>query len=80
MKFSSASEDHQQQPLSCILSVILFFKFKSAPIHNHISRVTHEAEEVTVITTEKQRALLQSDILQEQAWFQLIEFKNVHSF
>ena len=37
--------------------------------------VTHEAEEVTVITTEKQRALLQSDILQEQAWFQLIEFK-----
>ena len=37
--------------------------------------VTHEAEEVTVITTEKQRGLLQSDILQEQAWFQLIEFK-----
>ena len=37
--------------------------------------VTHEAEEVTVITTEKQRSLLQSDILQEQAWFQLIEFK-----
>ena len=37
--------------------------------------VTHEAEEVTVITTEKQRVLLQSDILQEQAWFQLIEFK-----
>ena len=37
--------------------------------------VTHEAEEVTVITTEKQRALLKSDILQEQAWFQLIEFK-----
>ena len=37
--------------------------------------VTHEAEEVTVITTEKQRALLQSEILQEQAWFQLIEFK-----
>ena len=37
--------------------------------------VTHEAEEVTVITTEKQRALLQSDILQEQAGFQLIEFK-----
>ena len=35
--------------------------------------VTHEAEEVTVITTEKQRSLLQSDILQEQAWFQLIE-------
>ena len=37
--------------------------------------VTHEAQEVTVITTEKQRGLLQSDILQEQAWFQLIEFK-----
>ena len=37
--------------------------------------VTHEAEEVTVVTTEKQRSLLQSDILQEQAWFQLIEFK-----
>ena len=37
--------------------------------------VTHEAEEVTVITTEKQRALLQSEILQEQALFQLIEFK-----
>ena len=37
--------------------------------------VTHEAEEVTVITTEKQRGLLQSDILQEQAWFQLIEYK-----
>ena len=37
--------------------------------------VTHEAEEVTVITTEKQRSLLQSDILREQAWFQLIEFK-----
>ena len=37
--------------------------------------VTHEAEEVTVITTEKQRSLLQSDILREQAWFHLIEFK-----
>ena len=37
--------------------------------------VTNEAQEVTVITTEKQRGLLQSDILQEQAWFQLIEFK-----
>ena len=37
--------------------------------------VTHEAEEVTVITTEKHRSLLQSDILHEQAWFQLIEFK-----
>ena len=37
--------------------------------------VTHEAEEVTVITTEKQRSVLQSDILHEQAWFQLIEFK-----
>ena len=37
--------------------------------------VTHEAEEVTVITTEEQRALLQSEILHEQAWFQLIEFK-----
>ena len=37
--------------------------------------VTHEAEEVTVITTEKQRGLLQAEILQEQVWFQLIEFK-----
>ena len=42
--------------------------------------VTHEAEEVTVITTEKQRALLQSGILQEQAWFQLIEFKMATPF
>ena len=42
--------------------------------------VTHEAEEVTVITTEEQRTLLQSEILHEQAWFQLIEFKMATPF
>jgi len=37
--------------------------------------VTHEAEEVSVITTEDKLDLLTSQILKQQRWFRLLEFK-----
>ena len=37
--------------------------------------VTHEAEEVSVITTEDKLHILTSQILKQQRWFCLLEFK-----
>ena len=37
--------------------------------------VTHEAEEVSVITTEDKLHILTSQILKQQRWFRLLEFK-----
>ena len=37
--------------------------------------VTHEAEEISVITTEDKLEMLTPQILKQQCWFRLLEFK-----
>ena len=37
--------------------------------------VTHEAEEISVITTEDKLEMLAPQILEQQLWFRLLEFK-----